>query len=1326
MGNIITDKVSKAILEEITSVISTRRNFDSTIKGFRTINLSPSDIAYLKEQFYYNFGKMSNGKMVRLQEKDIHFKFTVNFSVLEKREESFIKNSFERFELEKTSVIVYTNGLKIPDKEIFFYSTDTSTDIMIPEKYIDEENDNVLFVEKREYLRKEYINYHSRLFSGTNLTFTINNEQYTNVDINNHTTMIFVDKKLFTGIRSVSSTPNSLTIIFASPLTDNEIEVFVDSSIKYYDSTFYENTRYITYEVPESYIDPIHGPLSKNSCLFFIDGLRVPSHNITQSGRLHFNKTYTNPVSVTASIFVTDREYIEDVKKINYGSDYYLYNMIGSASITRALRNFLSDSIFDGNIDFNEVLNNNGTKYNRSYVDGIVNTFHSMTKADSQAAYLLTGRPYLMRSFLEQYDKNVYSYKVYYDGIQTNVTLGLPINITPNIQNQYIININNDHVPNNDFITIRKGVTDTFKVPGSFFKPGENLVNITLLSGKQPLVYQRVPVGDIIVGSNINYTGDSRFKDIYYVESDIIVLEKVENDNSYIYMNVEKVGYIIKNDISVIIQPDNTPKVIFHTMPLNDIIIYCKRFVYTYSYQKEITNTEEDVFVPLYIGGTSNPVPFISDNKLEVYAGKVKLVAGIDYFLKNQLNEETLTYSLLVIKRILDPYIEINIYYTNVENRTLIRREGYLENNDYGLFYLDTPFPVSLRYMNIYLNGKMLDYNDIDILSDKLIRVHSLLTPMYDLSVESAFSVNYEQLQPFFYLYEPDTFELFIKETFRSVDYSRDLALGDTPPDVNQVYESFVDEVDSVGKVKNDIAREEDWFYYNEPTTLGVTNDGVAMGGNTIYNSKILGNTLFVMGEGGRIANCDILTNTWYNYDQTDTSHITNDGSATGGGTIYTSEIFGNKLVVLGEGAKIAYVNLLTGLWTNFDAVSGGSLHNSTSHIFLGNIYCSIIYNDTLLIIAGESGRVASYNIKTDTWGPYSEEHAGFVSNVGNALGGSAIRSLDIDRSTGSDILIVSGDNGRVASCFIDNNAWTLYTGVYQNININGPDVYSDGVNRSNKHIYASLLFGSNLIFFGESGFISTFNVQSKIWSGSSSTNSYNLTSSGQYVNNNTIYDITNYVTSYIITGGQFGVISSYNGSVIQWDFYNGQLGIVNIGDAMGGFDIHSMATYDGIVTYIIACGVGGRVASYNIDVHEVPFRFDPYKTSFLLWYITPGNAEVKIPYNIPEEILQQFKIYKDLEISQIYDIIVKSSDMDLMQSITMNEGDAYPYQYPRRTQFIAEFIQALEGLRLTPQMVYDIYKNSPSKNKLYLEDLRPLVSGDEIDGVDDIILHTL
>ena len=82
--------------------------------------------------------------------------------------------------------------------------------------------------------------------------------------------------------------------------------------------------------------------------------------------------------------------------------------------------------------------------------------------------------------------------------------------------------------------------------------------------------------------------------------------------------------------------------------------------------------------------------------------------------------------------------------------------------------------------------------------------------------------------------------------------------MGETAYDPNEVYKSFIDTVDSVNKVPNPVAREDEWIpcYNEDPDVVGPCSDGSVVLGNNINTSLIVNNVLIVGADNGKIASC--------------------------------------------------------------------------------------------------------------------------------------------------------------------------------------------------------------------------------------------------------------------------------------------------------------------------------------------------------------------------------------------------------------------------------------------------------------------------------------
>jgi hypothetical protein len=154
-------------------------------------------------------------------------------------------------------------------------------------------------------------------------------------------------------------------------------------------------------------------------------------------------------------------------------------------------------------------------------------------------------------------------------------------------------------------------------------------------------------------------------------------------------------------------------------------------------------------------------------------------------------------------------------------------------------------------------------------------------------------------------------------------------------------------------------------------------------------------------------------------------------------------------------------------------------------------------------------------------------------------------------------------------------------------------------------------------------------------------------------------------------------------------------------------------------MNYIIFAGANGKVCTYNVDVHELAFRFNPYKSAFLSWYTTPGNAYIDTGWKLPSEVMELFSIYKETH-ELNYDIQLAGGDTDIVADIDMNDRGRYPKKYSERRQYIIDFIRSLTG-RHTIDEVWEKYLDSEHKYILYPKDIIPLACGDEIEEEEDV-----
>jgi hypothetical protein len=174
-----------------------------------------------------------------------------------------------------------------------------------------------------------------------------------------------------------------------------------------------------------------------------------------------------------------------------------------------------------------------------------------------------------------------------------------------------------------------------------------------------------------------------------------------------------------------------------------------------------------------------------------------------------------------------------------------------------------------------------------------------------------------------------------------------------------------------------------------------IYNNGSAMGASTIYcstfyeNQNSEKNSLIFAGGDGRICCYNIFDQLWYNYDSGSSGQgiITNDGSAMGYKAILTMvNYLNNILFFAGILGRIATCELATRQFTPYDAGTG--IHSAGEVIGGVSIYASTIIN-AIYVVAGEFGRVASYDIAKSIWTSYEQRG---LSSQGSIVNGENIK----------------------------------------------------------------------------------------------------------------------------------------------------------------------------------------------------------------------------------------------------------------------------------------------------------------------------------------------
>ncbi len=1437
--SIVNYEIAEKVLDGIISVHGTRRNLDASTDERRCVIVTPADLETYAKEFKYNVGKVSDGKNVFFPEPTIYTRIPVNIHMIEQNAsplaDEYVMTIEEAAKERRSSLQVWVDGAKMPDSEIKFYPTRSNVDVFIPHKYLSPLSSHEVIVEKKMYDQFPYIHLYYQATSNQTFRLMLDadqlkalNEIKGSIEKN---FQVYVNRKLYNSSRRLSYYNNSIEITLNVELTNSELEIICDPYTTFYfpsQSVRYQDEKNV-YEIPETYIDSIHGPISRFSCAFFTNGLRVMNTKMGQKGRLHFEYDSESYANNALAFYLSDRNLVIDTNRILYGSDYSMYNFIGTAAVTRALHTTVSGNrfidegagkVFDisvvkslgnssvkvylpENIDFNEdghqkirlgfyttrdvgngkfyidsnltevspedftvdntvnpveititapsaymadgtvthgklyvtswytwdeVLNNDATLFERTTVEAILSKYESVYDNEVKIGEMLRNRPYLMRTFLENYGYKTYSDKIEYNGTDPFVYLGVPDTIDVSAGANYDITVNNKHIPIDKIRIIKKDVTDVFEIEGKNFVKGENIISIQVINN-MPVEYFKYKPEEVQLLDGTPILQVTGFTHIGYREDNIIILEKCDDksDPDIIYFLTDyNVGYKVFKDwkFAPYNEDNNEVNIIFDRVPEHEFIVYNKNFSQHISYVKPTIQSVTDVIIPLYMGNAKDPIPFIPRGKVYVYCGGDKYIEGADYFIKTPEDDPSVAGSYIVMKRIVLPGAKIDIYFSNYKTENIYKKIGYFWNNKYGLFYLnDLKYPASLKYLNIYVNQQKLTEKDVDILSDKLIRVHSMIVPMYDLVVESAFTEDSWELQPYIQEYEPDNFEKYLARLFIGANPNANASDLEGAEDINEVYKSFVDTVDSVNKRPNPTARDDEWC----PPGIGPHDEGNVTDGKDINTSVLVGDMYVVGADMGKVASCalDNVACAWtpcYADDPRFDGACYCDGKETNNEDLMSSILYHGYIIFGSRNGNLYAFGTTTNTWFNKDTLPLLNIDKTWPRECSINGFIFDQESDSL-IMYGDGGNVDRFNWKKQKWaGVYDDPNKTTEDSIASSGVMGNIYTAFIIRKNPYNLLVVVGEKGKAASCYVNcdvPNAWIKGNGT---VDASGgkiaPTIYSNGEYRNFSTVRSHCEYFGYKVLVGDDGIVTFFNYPNFV-----NTDVINICDmEGKNSLKHHMNDVIAFDERMMVLGGQDGKISHYEGEKMKWHDCDSTLGITSDGTIMQHNTINTMQLSSGKTHYIIFAGDNGIVCSYNIKVHEQPYRYDPWKSRFLVWYTTPGNAEIIATWDIPPHIARMFDMLRESNVGS-EDIILRHGDDDLMVDVSMMDEDAYPWTEERINRFMAHFIQDLPEGDYSIDQIYDFYMKSKARYMLYERDLPLLACGNPVDTEEDLLI---
>ena len=779
------------------------------------------------KEFNKNSGLVSDGNTITILGQNSFFKITNPFIFDDIKYSGKMEKMSNRFEKEKPGFFVYLDGKKIPDNEVIFYPSSNNCDVFLNYNYfLNLETPINVYFEYVYFSDKEYNHYYKKNFNGTKITIETSYEKDNFVDINkfkNYKGMVFVNGLLVDSNEYTLSFENNNLILNFNKTTNGDLEFFYNDSIVYkkeYKQKIESTTRVLMDIDKGTFYNLIEGPVSKLTIQFFMNGLKVPNEYIEQIGRQHYRIENSNNIDFEKyTIFIQDHGIVDDKYYEIYGSDYYLQKMIGNEKLNKGFKGNKTETVFDDFENFNvyEIMCNKGRMYNYEENSNFFN-YMQRTGDDSNTkiAQIINKNPNLIKYIL-----NTFSQRKFERLFKTNSILPESFNVGSFTEVKddedltYDMFINGKYI-NTDMFEIEEiNGKNSIKINGQVLKPDSiNLLEITETTVKKSekdfhyLKYTNEQLTSNVEGSKypksliINKNDISNFYS--GLTTDIIVLKKVIDDPNYLYPYSNSIGYL---NVDIDIRDSNDSIIIDFKNDIDcDIIVYFKNFYYKTAFifhpneSQDLNNMQF-----LSLGSAEEPLPIIPRGIPKLFVNDEYYLYGIDYVFTTPENNSKMAGSALTFIRNTPEGSAITFEINTTENEIVISKYDVDYKSKYGLLYFSKlKYPFSLDYLELYIDGIKIMKNNIQILSDKLIRVKDIEVPFTDIYLATTFNCDGEKLENVIKYYKEDNFEKIIEELFKKVDFTIDDNTSEYEPD--QIYESFGTDVgitDNDGTVEN-------------------------------------------------------------------------------------------------------------------------------------------------------------------------------------------------------------------------------------------------------------------------------------------------------------------------------------------------------------------------------------------------------------------------------------------------------------------------------------------------------------------------------------------
>jgi len=718
-----------------------------------------------------------------------------NTNELKAGERPAIEVLSERCSKYRCGCMVFVNGYKVPDATIYIYATNVGTDIFIPTRYFSMNKPNDLVLVKKDYSNKNYYSKYLAKSSSTTVTqIRVPNDDKCHIDVWIDGVHMNDDEYELFNIETLSETSVMYSIQFTSIVpNESEIEIIFDSSHQIKSTNNHWLSRkngdlWIYFLADDQTL--IKNAVFANMCDIYVDGLRIPSIIIQQKTYRHFMLAGVDPdkLSYKTEIVVSDSG-IPFESIIDYIDDFIQYER------------WVTDEEFFRTVEREDDLNDIVIKPPFIEKDNLVFPPTKLYLVDTNDKFDLTfeerlgkiiqENPLYVRQILRYFGIEEEEYEIIRNGrvheneqvhllLDTNYVDSLNRN-TRNLEAY----VNSKKVLDSVITYDVKHGADYANFPIRLFSLG-----VTTEDRRDYLkVYRSYPnnwgmnflrfklTDDPVSGAELEIVLDDipdaeitkRWSEMYEASElrlfRLIPDKSARSDLTYLnipgaevfYEFIEPINYTIeRREISgveklVLTIPEGS------NLRKNDVVcIVNPQFFIHKTFNIAMSDDASSKFrVVLNDMLDGEVLPMIFDKYLvKVFVNGKLLNPRFDYSILTPADDNTVTSSSVIFNRRIYSTDVIEVEISGLKNRWLASYKSLTSMNKWGLMYLpNLSIPFDMDYMDVFVNGEKLGYDDIDIISSKLIRIKKSL-PYDDVIIVSRLSIDIGLLSKYLNIYE--------------------------------------------------------------------------------------------------------------------------------------------------------------------------------------------------------------------------------------------------------------------------------------------------------------------------------------------------------------------------------------------------------------------------------------------------------------------------------------------------------------------------------------------------------------------------------------------